>query len=365
LNPPGDRRAAFEVTGLQVRALLALAQIPLSPDQWQALFAVSTVPPESSGAESLPPLLGSYRVDGGVLRFQPRFPLEPGVVYRARFDPGKLFTAPEDAQQLPVISATFALPAEPVAATTRVTAVYPGGDVLPENLLKFYLHFSAPMSRGMAYEHVHLRDGTGKAVAFPFVELAEELWDPSGQRLTILFDPGRIKTGLKPREELGPILHPGETYTLVIDRGWSDAAGQPLVADYRKTFRAGPTDSQSPDPAHWKTRVPGPGTRDPLLLTFPEPLDHAMLTRVLAIIDANHQPVSGDVAVEAGETRWRFTPESPWRAGRYQITVDKDLEDLAGNSIGRPFEVDVFDKVERKPVSETVSLPFEVGPGPR
>jgi hypothetical protein len=207
-----------------------------------------------------------------------------------------------------------------------------------------------------------LRDGAGKDVTFPFVDLAEELWDPSGQRLTILFDPGRLKTGLRPREELGPILHPGETYTLVIDRGWLDAAGQPLVTDYRKTFRAGPTDSQPPDPAQWKIGVPGPGTRDPLVLTFPEPLDHAMLMRVLAVVDEAQQPVPGDVAVEAGETRWRFTPESPWRAGRYQVTIDKDLEDLTGNSVGRPFEVDLFEKIERKTVVETVSLPFQVGP---
>jgi hypothetical protein len=230
LNPEGDPRAGFYVVGLPAYAVLPLNHVPLSPDQWRVLFAVATVPSRSPGAVDLPPLLGSYRVDGPFLRFQPRFPLEPGVVYEARFDPGKLFAASEDVRRLPVVIARFTLPKAPVAATTRVAAVYPSGDTLPENLLKFYLHFSAPMSRGMAYEHIKLRDGTGKAVAFPFVELAEELWDPSGQRLTILFDPGRIKTGLKPREELGPILHPGETYTLVIDRGWLDAAGQPLVA---------------------------------------------------------------------------------------------------------------------------------------
>jgi hypothetical protein len=263
---------------------------------------------------------------------------------------------------LPVTIATFALPKKPVAATTRVAAVYPSGDTLPENVLKLYLHFSAPMSRGMAYEHIHLRDGAGKDVTFPFVDIAQELWDPSGQRLTVLFDPGRIKTGLKPREELGPILHPGATYTLTIDRGWLDAAGQALVSDYRKTFRAGPTDSQSPDITNWKISVPAPGTRDPLLLTFPEPLDHAMLGRVLAVVDPDSRAMAGDIVVEANETRWRFTPESPWRAGAYHIQVDKDLEDLAGNSIGRPFEVDVFEKVELQAVTETVSLPFEIGP---
>jgi hypothetical protein len=202
-------------------------------------------------------------------------------------------------------------------------------------------------------------------VVFPFVDLAEELWDPRGERLTLLFDPGRIKTGLKPREELGPILHPGETYTFVVDRGWLDASGEPLGAEYRKTFRAGPTDNQPPDPANWSMQVPAEGTRLPLTLTFPEPLDGAMLMRVITIADGDGRAVAGEVSVEAEETVWRFTPERPWRAGAYSVCVDKDLEDLAGNSIGRPFEVDVFDKVEQKPVAETVTLPFRIGTAPR
>jgi hypothetical protein len=362
LNPAGDRRARFEVAGLAPNALAELARMPPGSEEWRGLFAVQTVTPDNLDTAALPPLLGSYRVEAGVLVFQPRFPLEPGIVYRARFDPAKL-PAPSSSPPHPaIVLAEFALPKPPAVPTTRVAAVYPSGDTLPENMLKFYLHFSAPMSRGMAYAHIHLRDAAGKDVAFPFVELAEELWDPSGERLTILFDPGRIKTGLKPREELGPILHPGHTYTLVIDHAWLDAAGSPLRADFRKMFRAGPTDSQPPDPATWSVKAPGPGTRDPLLVTFPEPLDSAMLGRVVGVHDPDGRAVPGDVAIEVGETRWRFTPEAPWRTGAYRIAIDKDLEDLAGNSIGRPFEVDIFDKVERKPVAETVYLPLRIGP---
>jgi hypothetical protein len=87
-----------------------------------------------------------------------------------------------------------------------------------------------------------------------------------------------------------------------------------------------------------------------------------MLARVLAIHDANGHPVPGEIAVEDEETSWRLTPDRPWTAGGYRVSVSKDLEDLAGNSIGRPFEVDVFDKVERKSVPETVTLPFRIGP---
>src|SRR5262249_5583071 len=155
--------------------------------------------------------------------------------------------------------------------------VYPTRDRLPENQLKFYLHFSAPMSRGEAYDRVRLLDDKGKLVEKPFLELAEELWDDSGTRFTLFFDPGRIKRGLKPREIYGPALEEGKSYTFVVDRGWPDAEGNPLKAEFRKSFRVGPPDDTQPDVANWKLTPPSPGTDAPLTVTFPEPLDHAML----------------------------------------------------------------------------------------
>ena len=50
----------------------------------------------------------------------------------------------------------------PVAPTTRVLHVYPSSDVLPENELKFYLSFSAPMQQGEAWTRIHLLDAAGK-----------------------------------------------------------------------------------------------------------------------------------------------------------------------------------------------------------
>jgi hypothetical protein len=87
---------------------------------------------------------------------------------------------------------------------TLVESVSPSAEVLPENLLRFYFQFSAPMSRGEAYSHIRLLNAAGRAVADPFLELNEELWSGDGRRFTLLFDPGRIKRGLKPREEVGP-----------------------------------------------------------------------------------------------------------------------------------------------------------------
>ena len=63
----------------------------------------------------------------------------------------------------------------------------------------------------------------------PFVELEQELWNRDQTRLTLLFDPGRIKRGVKPNVDMGPVLLEGHRYTLVIDRDLKDANGAPLA----------------------------------------------------------------------------------------------------------------------------------------
>jgi hypothetical protein len=40
--------------------------------------------------------------------------------------------------------------------------------------------------------------------------------------------------------------------------------------------------------------------------------------------------------------------------------ADTGLEDLAGNHIGQPFDLDVFNKVTERIETKTVSLPFRV-----
>jgi hypothetical protein len=97
-----------------------------------------------------------------------------------------------------------------------------------------------------------------------------------------------------------------------------------------------------------------------LTLDFPKPLDYALLLHLLGVVDNAGRTVAGSVTVERDETRWTFTPATAWKSGEYRILVDTALEDLAGNRIGRPFDVDTFEKVER-PERKQVSLPFRVG----
>ena len=44
-------------------------------------------------------------------------------------------------------------------------------NVLPENQLKLYLYFSAPMQNGDAWRHIHLLDQAGKPDAVPPLRL--------------------------------------------------------------------------------------------------------------------------------------------------------------------------------------------------
>jgi hypothetical protein len=221
------------------------------------------------------------------------------------------------------------------------------------------------MSRGEAYRRIRLLDASGNQVSDAFLELDEELWSADGRRFTLLFDPGRIKRGLRPREELGPVLQEGRAYTLVVDRDWPDASGRALAAGFRKAFRAGPADMSPPSPRDWTIRPPLAGTREPLEIDFHEPMDEALARRLILVKDSKGERVRGEVKLDSAETRWRLSPEAPWSPGEYQIVVGTELEDPAGNSIGRPFEVDQSQPISAHVSSETVSLSFRVRPGGR
>ncbi len=346
----------FKVVGWDQIGLLKSESANLGADRWQALFAVY-VDPDSPSEVSLPPLLGSYRIEEQELIFQPRFPLEPGLRYRAVFDP-----MADGSQAKQHITVNFTIPKAEATASTTVENVYPTTNRLPENQLKFYLHFSAPMSRGEAYSRIHLLDENGEPVELPFLELDEELWDRQGKRLTILFDPGRIKQGLVPHEEVGLPINEGHNYTLVIEQGWLDAQGTPLKEGFEKSFGVVAADRESPDPKTWRLTSPQGGTRQPLSVEFPEPLDGGLLLRLLDVMDPARNFIEGSIQIDRQETRWQFTPLEPWSAGDYSLVVGTTLEDLAGNRIGRTFEVDVFERIEERVTTTTVSLPFQVLP---
>jgi hypothetical protein len=372
---------AVEVDGIPRDAIEALQAAEPGSVPWVQLLAVYAEQPMVPGAPMppMPAMAGTWKIVRGKLRFEPRFPFARGVAYRAEFWPmrlpgplgapaqllGPIVTGGYGTPQGPVIS-FYELPREKGAAATTVMQIYPSADILPENQLKFYVHFSGPMSRGGIHEHVELRDQDNRPVELPFLELDEELWDRGMTRLTLLVDPGRIKRGVKPLEDIGPVFEPGKSYTLAIKASWKDANGRPLQRNFEKAFRVGPADRTPPDPQRWRLQyLPPPGTQAPLIVLFDEPMDRALALRLIGVRRVNADgsegaAVDGEVVLDEQERRWMIQPAKPWPAGAYRLVVGSTIEDLAGNNIGKTFDVEVASGAPRQAAAATVHVPFEV-----
>lgn len=338
------------------RVVLELDGVELAPlgrerdADGSTLLALYTEEARVSDSD-LPPILGSYEVVDSVLRFTPRFRLAPGTTYVA------VWRKTEESTWL---ESSYTLPMPNLQPSTEVVAIYPTADVVPQNLLRIYLHFSAPMSRGRAREHIRLVEEGGEIVEGPFVAPERELWSPDTTRLTLFFDPGRIKRGVGPNSEVGPSLRTGARYRLEIDPGFVDARGLALVDGYDKSFRVTAADRDQLEIDDWILEPPS-GPAGAVSLTFPEPLDRGLLEGLLFVLDAEGRPLAGVATVDAGEARWSFLPEAEWSGGVYRIRIDTLLEDLAGNSLRRPFEVDLATD-GRAPTEEPayVDLPFSL-----
>ncbi len=350
-SPTETNRVTVEVSGFNRAMLRDLEKPGRTFQQWAAILGVFV---EEGHFQS--PMLGAYVLTNATLRFEPRFPLGRGVRYGVHFSPDRLDGYPWS-NMIP--SHVFSLPAVQSVPATIVSQVFPSAAVLPENLLKFYVHFSAPMRGGDIYRHIHLRNEAGKDIELPFLELGEELWNPAMTRLTLFIDPGRIKREVKPLEEVGPALESGKRYTLVIDRAWPDANGESLKEMFQKAFKVGPPDRDPPDTKFWKLQPPPRGSSKPLVISFPKSMDHALAQRMIRVVVPRGELVAGDAVLEDQERRWLFTPTQPWKAGSHTVLVQTTIEDLAGNNIGKAFEVDLFDNIQRGLTNLTVKLPFE------
>jgi hypothetical protein len=289
----------------------------------------------------LPPLLGSYTVEDGTLTFRPRWPIAPGMHIVALFHPPGL-----------LVLAEFDTPKQDAVPSARVEHIYPSTGDIPSNALRMYICFSAAMRRNEAWQHIHLLGENGARLEHALLEV--ELWDPGATRLTVLFDPARIKRGLAPLKELGPNLAEGQSYTLEIDRDWMDAAGAPLLDGFRKSFRVAAAERTAIEPAKWRVTTPKAGTRDPLVVEFPKPLDYALVLRTLSVAG-----VKGTAALDRDETEWRFVPDAPWQPGAGRLSIDSALEDVAGNRLYRPFDA-VMDQLKKMPDPGPVAVPFRI-----
>src|SRR5262249_19130951 len=263
------------VTGLSSAELSALNKANLTNDAWSRVLRVTV----ANAAPDTPSIAGRYVVTAAALEFRPMFPFDPGREYLLTFDPAAM-PAPRAG---PTVNATASLPAAAPTPPTRIVRLLPASDTFPENLLRFYLEFSAPMSRENGRDHIHLLDAAGKEVPNTFLNLDVEFWSADYRRYTVFLDPGRVKRGILPNDTFGRALVAGKPYTISVDAAWRDANGKPLDAPFTQSFTAAPPDLTPIKLTDWRVTAPGAGTRTPLVVAFPKALDHGILQRAIGV----------------------------------------------------------------------------------
>jgi len=224
----------------------------------------------------------------------------------------------------------------------RVVLVQPSGPEVPANLLRLSIRFAAQVE-GPLLPRLSLLRADGRQVQAPFLE--QELWSPSGRLLTVLLHPGRVKTGLKAQDEMGPILSAGDDIALALD-------GAPI-----KRWRVGPADETGPMASQWKVSAVRVESKQPLVVALDGPID-GRNADYLAIADVRDRRVAGRAQLTNGESTWTFTPSAPWRPGAYKLVVRGTLEDPAGNRLGSHFQTSIYSP-PGPPVDAVV--PFAVG----
>jgi hypothetical protein len=282
------------------------------------------------------PVLGEFEKEDDAIVFKPVVPFTAGLVY-------EIFSGKEM-----IGSISIPLPAN--ARKTALIQIYPTTDTVPENLLKIYLEFSAPMREGEALQYIHLLDENRDTLHDVFLDLQPELWNKERTALTLWLDPGRIKRDLIPNRKMGNPLRKGNWYTLTVAPEWKDVQGLPIQKSVDKKFFVRERDSRSPELISWIIHTPKAGTNQPMQISFGESLDYFLIGETINILNEKNEIIQGQIKIAEKERMIVFTPQQPWKEGNYRLKVKAILEDLAGNNLNRPFDRDtktqkqVFDK---------------------
>jgi hypothetical protein len=336
--------AAIRITGLTMSQRQAL-------EGGRAKGILVTAAPADAPIADLTSLAGRWATHGDTVVFRPRFRPRGGLTLRLAIDTALL--AGRGSATLLVRETV--LPDDAVSgAEPGLLAIHPGADSVPENMLRFYFEFATPMRPGEALQRIRLLTTDGSEVTSAFLDVSQELWDPTGRRLTLLFDPGRVKRGIRTNLELGRPLRAGRRYRLEVDAGWPDQRGRSLGRAAAKAFLAVSADEHGPDPSRWRIEPPAIGSRDPLVVRLEAPVDHALAERLIAVTDDAGQSIAGEATIDSDDRVWRFVPAARWLAGPHQLMVSPELEDAAGNRPGRAFDRDIASTASAGPPPQLV-----------
>ncbi len=282
------------------------------------------------GEESQTSVIGVIVSQEGKHSFSPVIPFRPGQTYTLRKNNTEVL-------------ASFTIPEREGSEAVALLAIYPQLDTVPENLLKMYFEFEAPMQEvGNALDFIRVTNETDGIAIAPFLRLESELWNQDRTLLTLWLDPGRIKTDLIPNREKGLPLREGKTYTVAIDSSWKSNRGTPLKQAYTQRFYVHQRDDQKPVPEEWRIRQKNDASKS-LEIDFGEPMDAFLAQETIRFYDRNAQRIDGRVTLFANQSRLRFVPDSEWTGPKIEIRIESRLEDLAGNNLTRRFDSPVLE----------------------
>lgn len=211
-------------------------------------------------------------------------------------------------------------------------SISPQANVLPANVLRFYVHFPTPGEAHFDRDKLWLLNDEEQIVRDAFLVFSQELWSVDGRRLTVLMEPGRIKRGLGMDPAHDPALVVGRSYTLVLL-----ALGQTV----RHTFRVSDPVLEAVEETCWHIVSPIVGSLDPAVVHFDRVMDAALCEDELGVWASSGKSVQTRVSLAPDGTAVQLFPSRPWSAGEHSLVVSERFEDVCGNRLGEALDHDL------------------------
>lgn len=246
------------------------------------------------------------------------------------------------------------MPASPLASASMGTdlnlvRIEPATSVIPANILRWYFHFNQSGRNLVRQCEFYLEelDGNPRRIQ-PFVDFGDELWSGDGTRLTIFFDPGRVKRHVKAADNRAAILRSGHHYRWL----WNESTiGQ---------FRAGAPIRTKLASHRWALYAPASPVA-PVRVLFDRLMDPALLASTSSVSVVGGELVPGKLTISDGGFGWSFTPDQPWYNGDYLVNFAATLEDVCGNRVSESLD-HLYASTTRRNAG-CISMPFNTRKG--
>jgi hypothetical protein len=230
------------------------------------------------------------------------------------------------------------------SAAPQVVSISPSARSIPANTLRLYVTFNHPARGAVETRDIRLLDDAGRTIDGAFMDFGQDLWSPDGRRLTVLFDPGRVKRGVEGEGESAAPLQVGHSFTVE-------------VSGKRFHYQVTPAVRTAINPKTWRIVLPKAESLDALTVTFDREMDEALLRDQLEVEDAQGRLQAGQTTTSSSGRVWSWRPMRGWSTGDYRLVIAPNLEDVSGNRIGEALDHEVGSPDATR---ETVAVPFTI-----